>query len=48
VPEGGGTSVLLEHRGWERLGPEGTAIAAQWANGWPGVLAAFAHHAAVG
>ena len=48
VPDGAGTSVLLEHRGWERLGPEGAAIAAQWANGWPGVLAAFAHHAAVG
>ena len=23
-----GTSVLVEHRGWERLGPDGAAIAA--------------------
>jgi uncharacterized protein YndB with AHSA1/START domain len=48
VPDRAGTSVLLEHRGWERLGPDSEAIAAQWANGWPGVLGAFARHAAVG
>jgi hypothetical protein len=33
VPDGAGTSVLLEHRGWERLSPDGAAIAAQWATG---------------
>jgi uncharacterized protein YndB with AHSA1/START domain len=46
VPDGAGTSVLLEHRGWERLGPDGAAIAAQWANGWPRVVGAFAARAA--
>ena len=48
VRDGGGTSVLLEHRGWEWLGPDGEATAARWANGWPGVLGAFAGHATVG
>jgi uncharacterized protein YndB with AHSA1/START domain len=46
VPDGAGTSVMLEHRGWEQLGPDGAAIAEQWANGWPRVVAAFAAHAA--
>ncbi|HET9779858.1 MAG TPA: SRPBCC domain-containing protein [Propionibacteriaceae bacterium] len=48
VPDDAGTSVLLEHRGWEGLGPDGEGIAAQWANGWPRVIAAFARRAAVG
>jgi hypothetical protein len=46
--DGAGTIVLLEHRGWERLGPDGAAIAARWANGWPRVVAAFAGRAAAG
>jgi uncharacterized protein YndB with AHSA1/START domain len=48
MADGAGTSVLLEHRGWERLGPDSEAIAAQWANGWPRVVAAFAGRAAAG
>jgi uncharacterized protein YndB with AHSA1/START domain len=48
MADGAGTSVLLEHRGWERLGPDGAAIAARWGNGWPRVVAAFAGRAAAG
>jgi uncharacterized protein YndB with AHSA1/START domain len=48
VPDSSGTSVLLEHRGWEQLGPDGALIAARWANGWPRVVAAFADRAAAG
>jgi uncharacterized protein YndB with AHSA1/START domain len=48
MADGAGTSVLVEHRGWERLGPDGAAIAARWANGWPRVVAAFAGRASAG
>ena len=41
----GGTVVSLTHRGFERLGPDGTAIAARWAGGWPRVMKAFADRA---
>ncbi len=41
-PEGGGTRVELEHRGWERLGPELAAKAREdYANGWPAVFGAY-------
>jgi uncharacterized protein YndB with AHSA1/START domain len=42
----GGTTVEIEHRGFERLGPEGAAIARRWAGGWPRVVQAFAARAA--
>jgi uncharacterized protein YndB with AHSA1/START domain len=40
-----GTVVSLTHRGFERLGPEGKAIAARWAEGWPRVMQAFERRA---
>jgi uncharacterized protein YndB with AHSA1/START domain len=46
VPEGRGTTVRLEHGGFERLGPEGQAIARRWGSGWPRVVQAFAARAA--
>jgi len=45
TPETGDTVVSLTHRGFERLGPDGTAIAARWAGGWPRVMKAFADRA---
>jgi uncharacterized protein YndB with AHSA1/START domain len=33
--EGEGTRVDLEHRGWERLGPEGGEARENYAQGWP-------------
>jgi uncharacterized protein YndB with AHSA1/START domain len=38
---GQGTTVLVEHRGFERLGPQGQAIGRRWGGGWPRVLEAF-------
>lgn len=35
------TRVEVEHRNWERLGAGGARSRDQYANGWPGVLAAF-------
>jgi uncharacterized protein YndB with AHSA1/START domain len=46
VADAGGTAVQLEHRGFERLGPEGQAIARRWGGGWPRVVQAFATRAA--
>jgi uncharacterized protein YndB with AHSA1/START domain len=40
-----GTTVELEHRGFDRLGPEGAAVARRWAGGWPRVIRAFADQA---
>ncbi len=40
-----GTTVHVEHRGFERLGTDGAAIAERWRNGWPGVVSAFATRA---
>jgi uncharacterized protein YndB with AHSA1/START domain len=40
-----GTVVSLEHRGFERLGPEGAAIARRWVSGWPRVMRAYAERA---
>jgi uncharacterized protein YndB with AHSA1/START domain len=45
APEPEGTSVSLTHRGFERLGPTGSAIADQWAGGWPRVMELFARRA---
>lgn len=42
TPEGDGTRVTVEHRGFERLGPGGEDLAARYAGGWPRVLQAFA------
>jgi uncharacterized protein YndB with AHSA1/START domain len=36
--EGGGTRVLLEHRGWERLGAKGEKARAGYLEGWPKVF----------
>jgi len=36
--EGGGTRVLLEHRGWERLGNAAEKIRAGYVQGWPKVF----------
>lgn len=33
--EGEGTRVDLEHRGWERLGPDGDEARESYLNGWP-------------
>jgi uncharacterized protein YndB with AHSA1/START domain len=41
TPEGEGTRVTVEHRGFERLGPGGEELAARYAGGWPRVLQAF-------
>jgi uncharacterized protein YndB with AHSA1/START domain len=41
TPEGEGTRVMVEHRGFERLGPGGEELAARYAGGWPRVLQAF-------
>jgi uncharacterized protein YndB with AHSA1/START domain len=42
----GGTTVELEHRGFEKLGPDGRTIARKWGSGWPRVIQAFADRAA--
>lgn len=41
-PEGDGTRVTLEHRGWERLGPGGAEARGNYASGWPRTLDRFA------
>jgi uncharacterized protein YndB with AHSA1/START domain len=46
LAEGLGTRLQLEHRGFERLGPDGAATAKRWAGGWPRVVQAFATRAA--
>jgi uncharacterized protein YndB with AHSA1/START domain len=43
--EGGKTRVDLEHRGWEKLGPDGAEMRQGYDSGWPGVLAGFAEAA---
>lgn len=40
--EDGGTRVDVEHRGFERLGPDGGPTAQGFAGGWPPVLALYA------
>lgn len=46
VVTGAGTTVDIEHRGWERLGPDGEERARRYAGGWPRVARAFAERAA--
>jgi len=46
VPRGEGTLVELEHRGFDRLGPEGRAMARRWNGGWPRVIQAYGTRAA--
>jgi uncharacterized protein YndB with AHSA1/START domain len=41
VPEGDGTRVELEHRGWERWGDEAAETYASYESGWDTVLAPF-------
>ena len=41
-PEGAGTRVRLEHRGWERLGEEAEEARTSYKTGWPPVLELFA------
>lgn len=45
VAEGQGTTVQLEHRGFERLGADAESIARRWGAGWPRVIQAFADRA---
>lgn len=45
VQEPDGTRVSLTHRGFERLGPDGEAIAARYGSGWPRVLEVFSQRA---
>ena len=40
-PEGGGTRVDLEHRGWERLGGTADASRASYDTGWEFVLGEY-------
>ncbi len=44
IPEGSGTRVDLQHRGWERLGEEGLRKRQVYETGWPGVIDVFARH----
>jgi uncharacterized protein YndB with AHSA1/START domain len=41
-PEGGGTRVDLEHRGWERLGEAAELKRTEYETGWDGVLGVYA------
>jgi hypothetical protein len=41
LPEGDGTRVELEHRGWERWGDEASETFASYNNGWDTVLKPF-------
>ena len=41
TPEGEGTRVDLEHRGWEIFAEEGKETRDNYDNGWPAVLGCF-------
>ncbi len=41
MPEGDGTRVELEHRGWERYGEKASEARASYNSGWDTVLAPF-------
>lgn len=41
LPEGAGTRVELEHRGWQRLGAAAAESRAGYDQGWDGVLARY-------
>ena len=45
LPEGDGTRVELEHRGWERWGDEAAESSASYNNGWDTVLKPFVEKA---
>ncbi len=45
TPEGGGTLVELEHRGWERLGEMALEARAEYGTGWTRVLGLFRQEA---
>ena len=45
TPEGDGTRVDLEHRGWERLGEQAAEAQAGYDGGWEAVLATYAEAA---
>ena len=42
TPEGDGTRVDLEHRGWERLGERAELARTEYETGWDGVLGLYA------
>jgi uncharacterized protein YndB with AHSA1/START domain len=42
TPDGRGTRVDLEHRGWESIGPIGPEDSASYGTGWQEVLGAYA------
>lgn len=42
TPEGGGTRVDLEHRGWEELGGQAAAARAEYESAWADVLRQYA------
>ena len=42
TPDAAGTSVVLAHSGWERLGEKATAVRASYDQGWVSVFDAFA------
>jgi uncharacterized protein YndB with AHSA1/START domain len=46
APEGGGTRVDLEHRGWERLGDQAQAARDGYDGGWETVLGRYVTHLA--
>ena len=41
TPSGDATLVELEHRGWERLGPEVAELKGEYAAGWTATLEHF-------
>lgn len=45
LPEGDGTRVELEHRGWERLAEDGAEKRANYDTGWDFVLGKYADRA---
>ena len=45
TPEGDGTRVVLEHRGWERLGERAEAAREGYEGGWDEVLRRFVERA---
>jgi uncharacterized protein YndB with AHSA1/START domain len=48
TPEGEGTRVDLEHRGWERLGDRAEQARSEYGQGWTGVLGLYVDAAETG
>lgn len=44
APEGDGTRVELEHRGWERLGEQAPSVRGAYDGGWDVVLGKYVAH----